>query len=99
MPHCRYARSSRSTYRGRPRSFCSRAAVPIGRYIADFVVPAARLIVEVDGGYHSLRRVADARRDRDLTRLGYRVLRLPAALASAQPAQARALIAAVLGAA
>jgi len=36
--------------------------------------------VEVDGGYHSERVVADARRDRVLQRLGYRVLRLPAEL-------------------
>ena len=34
------------------------------------------LVVEVDGGYHTQRRCADARRDRALERLGYRVLRL-----------------------
>ena len=52
----------------------------IGRYIVDLVAPSARLVVEVDGGWH-LRRVApDARRDRVLQRLGYRVLRLPAEL-------------------
>jgi len=48
------------------------------RYIADFVAPSLRLVVEVDGGTHAQRRAADARRDRDLERLGYRVLRIPA---------------------
>jgi very-short-patch-repair endonuclease len=53
--------------------------VPIGdRYIADFVAPSLRLIVEVDGGFHERRRVADARRDRELHRLGYNVLHLQA---------------------
>jgi very-short-patch-repair endonuclease len=56
-----------------------RRQVPIGdRYIADFVAPSLRLIVEVDGGCHERRRVADARRDRELHRLGYTVLHLQA---------------------
>lgn len=43
-----------------------RRQVPIGRYIADFLAPACRLVVEVDGGYHATpaRLRADARRDR-----------------------------------
>lgn len=58
-----------------------RRQVPLaGRYIADFVAPAARLVVEVDGGYHRDRQRQDARRDRALARLGYRVLRLDAQL-------------------
>ena len=52
----------------------------IGRYIVDLVAPAARLVVEVDGGWHSRRVAADAHRDGVLRRLGYRVLRLPAEL-------------------
>jgi very-short-patch-repair endonuclease len=52
--------------------------VPLGRYIADFVAPAAHLVVEVDGGYHAGRRGADARRDEWLRRAGYRVLRVQA---------------------
>ena len=58
--------------------------VPVGRYIADFLAPAAKLVVEVDGGYHSQRVVADARRTRALERLGHRVLRLDAELVSRQ---------------
>ncbi len=53
-----------------------RRQVVIGRYVADFVAPSARLVVEVDGGHHARRVGADARRDRDLQRLGYRVLRV-----------------------
>ena len=53
-----------------------RRQVVIGRYVADFVAPSCRLVVEVDGGYHARVGAADARRDRDLQRLGYRVLRV-----------------------
>jgi very-short-patch-repair endonuclease len=54
--------------------------VPLDNFIVDFLAPRARLVVEVDGSYHERRRSADARRDSKLRRLGYRVLRLPAAL-------------------
>ena len=58
-----------------------RRQVPIaGRFVVDFLAARERLIVEVDGGYHACRAAADARRDRSLLRLGYRVLRLDAAL-------------------
>jgi very-short-patch-repair endonuclease len=69
-----------------------RRQVPLGRYIADFVAPSAKLIVEVDGGYHSRRAIADARRDRNLRRLGYRVVHLPAELVLSQPAAALELV-------
>ncbi|MBK7581330.1 MAG: DUF559 domain-containing protein [Myxococcales bacterium] len=55
-----------------------RRQVPIGRYVADFAALSVKLVVEVDGGYHSLRRAADARRDRDFARWGYRVVRVGA---------------------
>ena len=57
-----------------------RRQVIVGRYIVDFVAPAARLVVEVDGGYHAGRARADERRDTKLRRLGYRVLRLESEL-------------------
>jgi very-short-patch-repair endonuclease len=50
------------------------------RYIVDFAAPSLQLVVEVDGGIHARHRTADARRDRDLARLGYQVLRVPAQL-------------------
>jgi len=52
--------------------------VRIGGFIADFLAPSAKLIVEVDGGSHSGRGAADARRDRKLARFGYRVVRVEA---------------------
>jgi len=54
--------------------------VPLGLYIVDFLAPRARLIIEVDGGYHAERASADRRRQRWLERRGYRVVRVPAAL-------------------
>jgi very-short-patch-repair endonuclease len=62
------------------RGVAFRRQVVVARYIVDFLAPEARLIVEVDGGYHAGRARQDARRDRELTELGYRVLRLPAEL-------------------
>jgi very-short-patch-repair endonuclease len=62
------------------------------RYIADFVAPAVRLVVEVDGGLHARQRAADVRRDRDLARLGYRVLRIPADVVMADRAAAAAVV-------
>ena len=57
-----------------------RRQVVIGHFIVDFLAPRQRLIVEVDGGYHATRLGADAGRDRKLTRMGYRVLRVDAEL-------------------
>jgi very-short-patch-repair endonuclease len=58
-----------------------RRQVPVlGRFIVDLLAPELRLVVEVDGLYHTRRDAADARRDRALLRAGYRVLRLDAAL-------------------
>ena len=74
-----------------------RRQVPVGgKYIADFLAPASRLIVEVDDRTHELKRTADARRDRNLARLGYRVLRLQAELVRRNPVEAVACIVAAL---
>ncbi len=71
---------------GRKLGVAFRRQVPFGgRYIADFVAPAGRLVIEVDGASHRHRAHADARRDRVLARLGYRVLRLPANLVLKHP--------------
>jgi len=70
-----------SALRARQLGVQFRREVPLaGRYIVDFCAPSVRLVVEVDGGYHELRPRADARRDAELRRLGYRVLRIEAAL-------------------
>ena len=71
--------------------------VPIGsKYIADFLAPSVKVVVEVDGGVHALRRSRDARRDRNLARLGYRVVRVPAELVRGNVAEAVSQIVAAL---
>lgn len=60
----------------------------IDRFIVDFLAPAVRLVVEVDGGYHSQRVAADARRTRVLEQLGYRVVRVEAELVRRNLAEA-----------
>ena len=62
--------------------------------IVDFLAPAAKVVVEVDGGYHASpsRQRADARRDRRLQKAGFHVLRLSAQFVLAQPEIARELV-------
>lgn len=55
--------------------FRFRRQVPIHGYIADFLCPQARLVVEVDGGQHALQSGYDAQRTAMLEGYGYRVLR------------------------
>ena len=63
----------------------------VGRYIVDFVAPAARLVVKVDGIFHTGARLrADARRHAALRSAGYRVLRLEAELLLTEPSIAGA---------
>jgi len=83
--------------RGRRLGVQFRRQVAIGRFIVDFLAPAKRLVVEVDGGYHAQRVAADARRDRVLRRLGYRVLRLQATSVTSEPVRVVAAIVAALG--
>ena len=47
----------------------------IGPWIADFCCYDLKLVIELDGGIHRLREEADRRRDADLTRRGFTVLR------------------------
>ena len=48
---------------------------PIGRYIADFAVPADKLVIEIDGGQHATAAARDAARTRMLEARGWRVIR------------------------
>jgi very-short-patch-repair endonuclease len=83
--------------RGRRLGVVFRRQVPLlGRFIADFLAPARRLVIEVDGGYHGERTAADARRDAALERAGYRVVHLEAPLVASDISGALALIRAAL---
>jgi very-short-patch-repair endonuclease len=67
--------------RTRPGDLKFRRQHPIGSYIVDFYCPAARLVVEVDGGSHDMgdQPARDARRDHWLSEQGLRVVRFNAA--------------------
>ena len=58
--------------------------VVLGNIIADFVCFERRLVVEVDGPSHESeeQKAADIERDASLNAQGFRILRLPNALAS-----------------
>jgi len=49
----------------------------IGMFIADFICLPSKLIVEIDGGYHSLpdQMISDEERTKYLEGLGYKVIR------------------------
>lgn len=57
----------------------------VGEHIVDLAIPSVKLAVEVDGRSHTGRQAADARRDRKLARLGWRVLRLGAEVVIREP--------------
>ena len=61
--------------RGRFPDIRFRRQHAIGRYIVDFVCWKRRLVIEVDGPIHDLRREYDSKRDEFLARRGFRVLR------------------------
>jgi very-short-patch-repair endonuclease len=49
--------------------------MPVGPYFADFLCRELRLVIELDGYSHDLRREHDAARDRWMREEGYRMLR------------------------
>ncbi|WP_369797885.1 endonuclease domain-containing protein [Caulobacter sp. CCH5-E12] len=55
-----------------------RRQAPIGRYVVDFVHHGARLVIEVDSGWHDdpEAQLHDAERDAWLAKQGYRVMRV-----------------------
>lgn len=54
---------------------------PLGPYVVDFVVLSRKLVIEFDGPVHEIFEKDDAGRDAWLRAEGYRVLRLPNAVA------------------
>jgi very-short-patch-repair endonuclease len=86
-----------SALKARQLGVTFRRQVPVGaQFIADFLAPSLRLIVEVDGAYHARRLRSDERREQKLRRLGYRVVRVNAALVLTDLAAAVALVRAAL---
>jgi very-short-patch-repair endonuclease len=68
----------------------------IGSFIVDFLAPSVRLIIEVDGAYHTRRSRADERRDRILRRAGYHITRFTASeVAHALPGVLQAIARAI----
>jgi very-short-patch-repair endonuclease len=55
--------------------FKFRRQVPIGPFIVDFVCYDAKLIIELDGSQHADDQEYDGRRDAELERRGFRILR------------------------
>ena len=53
-----------------------RRQVPVGPYIADFACYEAKLIVELDGSQHFDARLKDQRRDAELARRGFEIIRV-----------------------
>jgi very-short-patch-repair endonuclease len=63
--------------RGRQLGFKFRRQAPIANFVADFACPAARLVIELDGGGHGTNEAEarDSTRSRALELAGYRVIR------------------------
>ncbi len=57
------------------QNFKFRRQFPFGAYVVDFICLERRLIIELDGGQHTLRRNYDAERTRWLESQNFRVLR------------------------
>ena len=76
-----------------------RRQVVFGRFVVDFVAPKAKLIVEIDGAQHLRTADAsrDARRDRVLAVMGYRVLRIGAEMIRTDPEGVARLVTEALG--
>ncbi len=62
--------------KGRQLGVSFKRQVPLLGYIVDFYASEAKLVVEVDGGYHAERVALDAKRQRRLELAGYRVVRV-----------------------
>jgi len=83
--------------RGGALGVAFRRQVVLGeRYVADFFAPSVGLVVEVDGEAHRGSRAADRRKDEKLRRLGYRIVRVEAALVMRDTATVLAVVRAAL---
>lgn len=64
----------------------------LGQWIADFVVPSMKLVIEVDGPDHLEKLEKDARRDRALGKMGWTVARVSSSYAKEHPLRAAAAV-------
>jgi predicted nuclease of predicted toxin-antitoxin system len=73
--------------------------VPVKLLLDENLSPRVALGLQAMGAgqYHARRRASDARRDRALAKMGYRVLRLDAELVEKQPREALERIRAAIG--
>ncbi len=64
----------------RTYGFAVRRQHPVGPYIVDFAIQKAKLVIEIDGSIHHTEGVLqrDAVRQREIERLGWRVIRMDA---------------------
>jgi len=86
-----------SALKARQLGVSFRRQIPVaGLFIADFLAPSIKLIVEVDGAIHARKPGSDARRDRKLRRAGFRIVRVSAQLVLSDLAAAVALVRAAL---
>ncbi len=74
--------------KGRQLGVSFKRQVPLLGYIVDFYASQARLVVEVDGGYHAERAMLDAKRQRRLELAGFRVVRVASEVVLREPAVA-----------
>lgn len=56
--------------------WCVQTQAQVGPYIADFILPNERVIIEVDGAVHETRQAYDLARDKYMAAKGYRVVRI-----------------------
>jgi very-short-patch-repair endonuclease len=75
-----------------------RPQIVVGRFIADFLNEQRRLIIEVDGEIHFFKGKQDAIRSRELTKMGFKVVRFTNHEVLEQPAEVIAQITALRGA-
>jgi very-short-patch-repair endonuclease len=86
-----------SALKARQLGVSFRRQVPVAElFIADFLAPSIKLIVEVDGAIHARKQGSDARRDRKLQRAGFRLIRLSAQLVLSDIEAVLALVRAAL---
>jgi very-short-patch-repair endonuclease len=67
--------TSASTAIIRLRRIKFRRQVPMGNYVLDFICYEKNLVIELDGGQHSIEQGKDEKRDNWLKQQGFKILR------------------------